>query len=272
MQKFIELGGEKIPSLGFGTFRLGGQDCLDGVTDALEIGYRHIDTAQAYDNEEFVGEAIANSTIDRNEIFLTTKITQENLSKDKFLPSLEKSLKKLKVDFVDLLLIHWPSDDKSNYSAIQELKIAQDKGYAKLIGVSNFTLRQLKAAKEQANIFCNQVEYHPYLCQDKILDLLRENNMMLTSYSPLGVGRILKDDTIISLAGKYDHTPAQVVLRWHIQQENVSAIPKASNKEHRKSNFGIFDFELNDEDMKKIFSLDRNERFVNPSWSPEWDK
>lgn len=272
MQKHIKIGKEKIPALGFGTFRLGGQDCLDGAADALDIGYRHLDTAQMYKNEEFVGEAIERSGIQRDEIFLTTKVTPDNMAKEKFIPSVEESLKKLRTDHVDLLLIHWPSHDEANKEAIHELTLAKEKGYARLIGVSNFTLRQLKSAKELAEISCNQVEYHPYLGQEKILSFIHENNMFLTAYSPLGVGKILKDEIIISLSEKYGHSPAQIVLRWHIQQENVAAIPKASDRKHRKDNFEIFDFELSDDDMQTIFDLDQKNRIVNPPWSPEWDE
>lgn len=271
MQKFTEIKDEKVPSLGFGTFRLGGMDCLDGVADALDIGYRHIDTAQMYNNEEYVGEAIKNSAVDRDKIFITTKVHPDNLSKEKFVPSVEKSLQKLALENVDLLLIHWPSDDETNRIAIDELMHAQNKGYTRLIGVSNFTVSQLEKAKSQADIFCDQVEYHPHLAQKKILKFLRENNMMLTSYSPLAVGRLLKDETIESLSEKYDHTPAQIILRWHIQQENVSAIPKASDHKHRKANFEIFDFELSSDDMLLIHSLDQKKRYVDPSFGPEWD-
>lgn len=271
MQTYVKIRSVKIPALGFGTFRLQGNDCLEGVLDALSIGYRHIDTAQMYKNEEEVGKAIKNSPVPRNEIFLTTKVTPGNFSKENFLPSVESCLKKLQLDSVDLLLLHWPSDDESNKIAVEELSKAQQKGYAKLIGVSNFNHRQTEAALKQADIICNQVEYHPYLGQRKILKYIREYDMMLTAYSPLGVGKILSDNLILSLAEKYNKTPAQIVLRWFMQQENVSAIPKASDRKHREANFNIFDFELSGEDMDKIFALDKGDRIVNPSWAPKWD-
>jgi len=272
MQKYIEIRSEKIPALGFGTFRLQGNDCIEGVEDALNIGYRHIDTAQMYKNEEEVGAAINKSPLKREEIFLTTKVTPGNFSKEKFLPSVEECLKKLKTDFVDLLLLHWPSDDEANKIAVEQLALAQKKGYARLIGVSNFNHRQSETARKHADIICNQVEYHPYLGQQKILDYVRKHDMMLTAYSPLGVGKILNDAIILSLAEKYAHTPAQIVLRWFIQQKNVSAIPKASSKKHREANYKIFDFEISDEDMNKIFALDKGDRIVNPSWAPKWDE
>jgi len=155
MQKYNEIGSEKVPALGYGTFRLAGNECTEGVADALEIGYRHIDTAQMYKNEEETGTAIKNSTVKREDIFLTTKVLPANSAKELFLPSVEESLKKLKVDFVDLLLFHWPGDDEVNKVAVEQLAIAKEKGYTRLIGVSNFTVRQLELAKQQADIFCN---------------------------------------------------------------------------------------------------------------------
>lgn len=275
MQTYIEIRSEKIPALGYGTFLLEGKDCLEGVADALETGYRHIDTAQAYNNETEVGTAIHNSSVKWEEIFLTTKVTPRNFPKDKFISSVEESLKKLKTDYVDLLLLHWPSspaDNARDEIAVEQLALAQQKGYAKLIGVSNFTLAQMEMARSKADIFCNQVEYHPYLAQDKILNYLRSHDMMLTAYSPLGRGKVLNDPLIISLAEKYNRTPAQIVLRWFIQQGNVSAIPKASDKKRRKENFEVFDFELREEDMKNIFALDKKDRLVNPPFSPQWDE
>jgi 2,5-diketo-D-gluconate reductase B len=242
------------------------------VEDALSIGYRHIDTAQAYGNESEVGTAIKSSPVNRDEIFLVTKVTPRNFSKNNFLPSVEESLKKLKVERIDLLLLHWPANSDADKVAVEELALAQEKGYAKLIGVSNFTLKQMEEARKHADIFCNQVEYHAYLAQEKILSYLRAHDMMLTAYRPLADGKILQDSLIISLAEKYKHTPAQIVLRWFIQQKNVSAIPKASDKKHREENFNVFDFELIEEDMKSIFKLERKERMVNPSWSPNWDE
>ena len=271
MQTYIEIRNEKIPALGYGTFLLQGNHCLNGVTDALSIGYRHIDTAQAYKNEEEVGTAIKNSSVNRHDIFITTKVTTGNFSKENFLASVVTSLKKLQVDSVDLILLHWPSDDEVNKAAVEQLVLAHEKGYARLIGVSNFTLAQMEAARNQADIFCNQVEYHPYFAQKKILAYLQSHNMMLTAYRPLADGKILADDLIKSLAQKYNRAAAQIVLRWFLQQKDVSVIPKASDEKHRKENFDVFDFELSEEDMKDISELDAGKRMVNPPWSPKWD-
>ncbi|MBX7045827.1 MAG: aldo/keto reductase [Ignavibacteria bacterium] len=271
MQTYIEIKNKKVPALGFGTFRMQGDDCLKGTAEALSIGYRHIDTAQAYANEEEVGRAIKNSGVNRDEIFLVTKVTPRNFSKNNFLPSVEESLKKLQTERIDLLLLHWPSDDETNKAAIAQLAMAQQKNYTKLVGISNFTLSQMETARKEADIFCNQVEYHPYLTQNKIRSYLEQHNMLLTAYRPLADGKILNDSEVISLSEKYSRTPAQIILRWFIQQNGVSVIPKASDANHRKENFAIFDFELAREDMDKIFGLNKNERLVNPSWSPKWD-
>ncbi|MBN8568141.1 MAG: aldo/keto reductase [Ignavibacteria bacterium] len=271
MQKYIELRSEKIPALGYGTFRLQGNDCITGVEDALKIGYRHIDTAQAYKNEEEVGNAIKNSPLSRDEIFLTTKVTTLNFSKENFIPSVEASLKKLRTDYVDLLLLHWPSDDEVNKIALEQLALSQSKGYAKSIGVSNFTMSQMDSAISQADICCNQVEYHPYFTQEKIKVYLNKHNLMLTAYRPLADGKILSDRHIISLAQKYNRTPAQIVLRWFLEQKDVSVIPKASDEKHRRDNFNIFDFELSEEDVQDISNLNTGTRLVNPPWSPKWD-
>lgn len=271
MQTYIEIGGAKISALGFGTFRLQDKECHEGVADALNIGYRHIDTAQAYANEEFVGEAIKNSSVSSGEIFVTTKVTPRNFSVENFLTSVEESLRKLKMDCVDLLLLHWPSDEEKNKIAVEQLASAKEKGYAKHIGVSNFTISQMETARKQADIICNQVEYHPYFTQNKIRPYLLEHDMMLTAYRPLADGKILSDAVITSLAEKHKHTSAQIVLRWLIQQRNVSAIPKAADRKHRADNFNIFDFELSNDDMESIFALNKNERMVNPAFAPEWD-
>lgn len=274
MQQYVEIGSEKIPALGYGTFLLPEKECIEGVSDALHIGYRHIDTAQAYNNETEVGIAIQSSSVKREEIFLTTKVTPRNFPVEKFIPSVEESLKKLQVDSLDLLLLHWPSspeDDKRDEIAVEQLALAQQKGYTRLVGVSNFTLRQMENARRQADIICNQVEYHPYFAQKKVMNYLIEHNMMLTAYRPLANGKIIADELIISLAEKYNHTPAQIVLRWFLQQKNVSVIPKAANEKNRRDNFNVFNFELSAEDMKSISALDTGKRMVDPPFAPKWD-
>ncbi|UPT67513.1 MAG: aldo/keto reductase [Sphingobacteriales bacterium JAD_PAG50586_3] len=270
--KFISIQNHKIPALGLGTYSINGMECTDAVSNALGQGYRHIDTAQMYGNEAEVGAGIKASPTEREDVFLTTKVLTENFNKRDFMPSVEDSLRKLKLDYVDLLLLHWPGTDEANKLALDLLNTCIDKGYTRMVGVSNFTTRQLQYARNHAPVICNQVEYHPYLSQQKILDDLRAHDMFLTAYRPLVKGAIAEDKTIQQLAEKYRRTAGQIVLRWLVQQPNVAAIPKAASAKNRADNLNIFDFELAKEDMQTIFNLNKNQRFVNPGWAPEWDK
>ena len=268
----LTIRNHKIPALGLGTYSINGMECTDAVSNALDQGYRHIDTAQMYGNEAEVGAGIKASPTEREHVFLTTKVLTENFGKRNFIPSVEDSLRKLKLDYVDLLLLHWPGTDEANKLALDLLLECQNKGYTRLIGVSNFTIRMLEYARNHAPIICNQVEYHPYLSQQKMLEYLGENNMFLTAYRPLLKGAITTDKTLTQLAQKYSRTEGQIVLRWLMQQPNVAAIPKAASATHRANNLKIFDFELSEDDMQTIFALNKNQRFVTPSWSPDWDK
>jgi 2,5-diketo-D-gluconate reductase B len=223
----ITVQNQKIPALGYGTWKLEGKGCVEGVETALEIGYRHIDTAQIYQNEEEVGEAIQNSGIARKDIFLTTKVWMDNVRAGDLQASVNSSLVKLRTDYVDLLLIHWPVKDVTFNEQMQALSDVQNQGLAKLIGVSNFTVAQMKEVADTlgVKIACNQVEYHPFLNQKPVLDFVRSHDMFLTAYSPVARGKVMEDKTIKSLADKYGKTPAQITLRWLVQQEKVAAIP-----------------------------------------------
>ena len=266
----------EIPKLGFGTWRLKDQECVDCIEHAIDTGYRHIDTAQAYGNEEFVGQGIQNAPIDRDDLFVTTKIFRDEFeTKDKAIKSLHESLKKLKTDYVDLTLVHWPFPEYEIEHLIEPLLELQDDGKTRLIGVSNFTTDHMKRAKEFSDnrICINQVEYHPHLNQDAVLNFCRDNGWGMTSYSPLGRGQTLDDSVITNLAEKYAKTTGQIVLGWHLQQDNVLAIPKSSHKGRIAENFDIFDFELSAEDIQSIMNLrSANDRRVNPDFAPEWDK
>jgi diketogulonate reductase-like aldo/keto reductase len=272
----IKLHNIDIPKLGFGTWQIHDEECVNAVGKALQMGYRHIDTAQAYDNEEFVGEGWQKSGIPRDNFFLTTKIFREQFeTKDKAISSLKESLNKLKTDYVDLVLVHWPFPEYEIEQLIEPLMEAQDKGLTRLIGVSNFTVHHMEDAKRISDnrICMNQVEYHPKLNQEPVLDFVRENGWGLTAYSPLGRGTAMEEQAIQDIADKHEKTQAQIILRWLIQQDNVLAIPKSSNEEHMASNFSIFDFELTSEDMETIFKLRHaNDRQVNPDFAPAWDK
>ena len=279
MDYMIDLQGQKMPALGFGTWELKGEDCIRGVHMALDIGYRHIDTAQAYGNEEQVGEGLrmaAKDGITRDKFFLTTKIFRDQFeSEEKALKSVEESLEKLGTDHVDLLLVHWPFAEYSIEQLIAPVMKAQEKGMTKLIGVSNFTTDHMKQAKEISGgkVCVNQVEYHPTLSQKPVLDFVRDNNWALTAYSPLGRGKDLDNQTIKEIADAKGKSPVQICLRWLIQQDRVSCIPKSSSREHIQSNFDIFDFELDESEMKRISALgSQNNRIVDPPFAPDWDE
>lgn len=273
--KFIGLWDSEMPVLGFGTWQLTGKDCTQAVIQALDVGYRHVDTAQVYGNEAEVGEGITQSSTDREKLFLTTKVWRDHFeSQDTAMKSIEESLQKLKTDYVDLLLVHWPFPEYEIEQMLEPLMEAQEKGMTRRIGVSNFTVAQMDQAREYSTgkVCVNQVEYHPGLSQKPVLDYVQEHDMALTAYSPLGRGKNLDDKKLGEIAQAHDKSPAQISLRWAIQQNRVAAIPKASSKEHIESNFDIFDFELSDEEMKTISGLARDDgRLVSPDWAPEWD-
>jgi diketogulonate reductase-like aldo/keto reductase len=249
--------GEKVPSLGLGTYRLSGEKCTTAVERALSLGYRHIDTAQMYRNEDEVGRGLSNSGVDREEVFLVTKVWPSDFSHDDVIRATRESLRKLGTDYVDLLLMHWPSPDVSLRETLGAMRQLQEEGSIKHIGVSNFPAQMLKEAAGYAEVFCNQVEYHPYKAQDKLLKQAREMDYLLTAYRPISRGEILDDQTLLEIGEAHGKTPAQVALRWLIQQEKVAAIPKAASEEHLKSNWDVFDFGLSDEEMKRIFELSR---------------
>lgn len=263
----------EVPALGFGTWRLRNEACRKAIIHALEIGYRHIDTAQAYDNEQDIGLALEEAGISRDEVFLTTKISPDNLSGEQVLKSFEESLEKLKTDYTDLILIHWPSTNGIPLEeTLEAMKLLKADGKTRSVGVSNFTPKLLKETLAVANITCNQVEYHPFLGQRKLLKLSHKHDLMLTAYCPLAKGGIANDPTLQKIGRKYNKTPAQVTLRWLIQQENVVAIPKAADPEHRASNFNIFDFNLTEDEMDMIFALEKGKRLIDPAFAPKWDK
>ncbi|WP_158828022.1 aldo/keto reductase [Mucilaginibacter lacusdianchii] len=260
---FIDQNNIQIPALGFGTYQLRDKACVESTERALRVGYRHLDTAEFYHNEAEVGKAMRNSQLDRKEIFLTTKVWPTNITKAKFMPSVEESLRQLNQDYVDLLLIHWPADDENvNRAAVDLLAECLHKQYARLIGVSNFSITQLEQALKQAPIVCNQVEYHPYYSQTDMLDYVNAHEMFVTAYSPLGQGNVVTDNTLKDIAANYNKSVSQVVLRWLLQQPNVSVIPKAASEKHQRENLDIFDFELNAEDMEQIFALsEKNKKY-----------
>lgn len=264
-----------IPKLGLGTWMLRDADCVQAVRYALDAGYRHIDTAQIYENEEAVGEGMKQSGVGRVDVFLTTKIWRDNVSAGRMAASLDESLRKLQTDYVDMLLIHWPVEDVPFDEQMHALQRLQEKGKARLIGVSNFTTRHLSECVEKigAPLSTNQVEYHPYLSQKPVLDFLNRHDMFLTAYSPLGRSKLSGDTTLRAIASQHQKSVGQVILRWHMQQPEVVAIPKSGTPAHIAANIDIFDFELSDEEMQTITQLtEHQQRLINPDFSPHWDE
>jgi 2,5-diketo-D-gluconate reductase B len=267
----VTVHGEEVPALGYGTWMLEGSDCRTGVERALGLGYRHIDTAQIYGNEAEVGEALQAATVDRGDIFLTTKVWNDNLAHDDVIRSTEESLRKLRTDYVDLLLIHWPVRLDILEESLSAMGSLRDGGKVRHIGVSNFVPSQVERALDHTPIFCNQVEYHPYLSQDALRQLAGKHGFMLTAYSPLARGEILRDPVLGGIAEAHGKSPAQVVLRWLVDQDHVSAIPKATSPEHIQANIDIFDFDLSDEERDRIADLDRGGRVIDP-FHLDWER
>lgn len=258
----ITVQGESVPALGFGTWPLTGEACVRGVEHALALGYRHIDTAQGYRNEAEVGQGIRNSKVSREEIFLVTKVRPQNFIHTKTISSTHESLRLLGTEYVDLMLLHWPNVDVPLGETLGALRELQNAGSIRHIGVSNFSPALVEEARQHATIFCNQVEYHPYYPQDDLLAQARELDYLFTAYSPLARGKVLEDPALQAIGAAHGKTPAQVVLRWSIQQ-NVATIPKAGSDEHRRANFDIFDFELSDNEMQTIHDLRANRHGVH---------
>jgi 2,5-diketo-D-gluconate reductase B len=267
----VDVQGVQIPKLGFGTWQITGEDCVVAVRDALELGYRHVDTARMYGNETEVGQGLHDSGLNRDEVFLTTKIWRSDLRAKDVHQELEESLRELRTEYVDLLLIHWPNRDIPLAETLGSMLAERDAGRARHIGVANFPSKLLRQAVELAPILCDQVEYHPYLGQPEVLALARERDVLVTAYSPLAQGQALREPVLREIAAAHGVSAGQVVLRWLLDQPNVAAIPKASSHEHRASNLDVFGFELSDEERGAIAGLQRGGRMIDPSWGPDWD-
>ncbi|WP_440975013.1 2,5-didehydrogluconate reductase DkgB [Pseudoxanthomonas winnipegensis] len=265
-----------IPSFGVGTFRLTGQTVIDSVRNALELGYRHIDTAQIYGNEAEVGQAIAESGVARDALFLTTKIWVDHYARDKLIPSLRQSLDKLRTDRVDLTLIHWPAPGNGVALAEFMTALAEAKalGLTRQIGVSNFNIaltREAIAAVGEGEIATNQIELSPYLQSRKLTAFLQEQGIAVTSYMTLAYGKVLKDPVLMRIADKHQATVAQVALAWALQLD-YAVIPSSTRRENLASNLLARDLRLDADDMAQIATLERNGREVDPAGlAPAWD-
>lgn len=272
--KTIDLHGVAVPALGFGTWRLNGATCRRAVGEALDAGYRHIDTAAMYGNEDAVGAAIADSGLPREALFVTTKLWMDDLAADRVADAAARSLDRLGLDHVDLLLIHWPSAEVPLAGTLGAMASVQRAGRARLIGVSNFPadLLDRAAAESLLPIACDQVEYHPFLGQRAVLAAARRIGAMVTAYCPLARGRVLDHPVLAEIGRRHGKSAIQVALRWLVQQDRVAAIPKATAPERIRANFDIWDFALDAGETARIDGLaGAGQRFIDPAWAPDWD-
>jgi len=271
----VDANGANIPAIGLGTWTLTGKAATRLVADAIRSGYRHVDTATMYDNEEAVGAGLRASGVSRDEIFLTTKVWPSDIADGDLQRSVAASLKRLQVDRLDLALIHWPSGTIPLAESIRALNEVKDRGLARHIGVSNFTVAHVDEAVALSRhpLACNQIEYHPFLNQDRVLAACRGHGMAVVSYCPLARGaELFPEPAVTAAAERHGRTPAQIVLRWQVQQEGVVAIPRSSNAERIAQNLRVFDFALEAGEMAALNALRaRQHRICDFDFSPEWD-
>jgi 2,5-diketo-D-gluconate reductase B len=262
-----------IPTLGLGTWQMDGETAREAVADALALGYRHIDTARMYGNEREVGAGLRDAGVPRDEVWVTTKVWHDDLEPDRLRRSAEASLADLAVDQVDLLLVHWPNPTVALGDTLAALHRARQDGLTRHIGVSNFPSVLLREALSEFPIYCDQVEYHPYLSQRPLLDVAHAHGLVVTAHSPLGGGALLRDPVIGEIAELRGCTPAQVILRWLLDQTGVAAVPKAATHANRVANLAALDMPaLTYRERATIDALARGRRFVKPSFAPAWDK
>jgi 2,5-diketo-D-gluconate reductase B len=265
--------GAEMPAIGFGTSSLG--NCGEIVATALALGYRHIDTAWKYGTERGVGEGMRASRVPRRDIFLTTKVSHEYLRRDDFARSVDDSLRNLGVDYVDLLLVHWPNPEIPLSEPIAALAKAKQQGLARHIGVANFNIALLDEAIRLCPepLATLQAEYHAHLDQRKLAQACRERGLILTAYCPLGRGRLLRDPVLADIAAHKGRPLAQIALRWLVQQGNIAPIPRSSNPKRMAENLAVFDFTLTDDEMRRISALARRDgRIADPvGRAPAWD-
>lgn len=270
----VTANGARIPAIGLGTWELRGAQCADIVQAGLALGYRHVDTAQAYGNEREVGAAIRASGVPRGDIFLTTKVWYDRLAPGELEASAEESLARLGTDYVDLLLIHWPNPAIPLADSLAALARVKQRGLARHIGISNFTVALIEEAVRLCPepLVTNQVEYHPFLDASRVMAACRRHGLSLTAYCPLARGRVVGDPVIEEIAARHGKTAGQVALRWLVQQSGVIAIPRTSSTARLAENLDVFDFTLTDAEMAAIAGLARPDgRVVQVSWAPDWD-
>lgn len=265
----------KMPAMGLGTFRLKGEPLLATLNTGLALGYRHIDTAQIYDNESEVGEVLATTSVPRSDIYLTTKVWTSEFAEGKLIPSLKTSLEKLRTDYLDLALIHWPSPNNEVPMAVylEQLAEAKSLGLTREIGVSNFTVTQLKEAIEilgPGAIAHQQVEIHPLLQNRKVVEFCQEQGIAITAYMPLAYGKVLSEPILMEIGKYHKVSAAQVSLAWLLAQ-GMTVIPSSTKREHQAANLAALEVSLSSEEMAQIATLERGERCADPDFAPAWD-
>jgi diketogulonate reductase-like aldo/keto reductase len=270
----VEANGAHIPAIGLGTWQLRDETCVEAIQAGIAAGYRHVDTAAMYENEEAVGEGLRATRLGRDEVFVTTKVWYTEIGPGQLERSAESSLKRLGRDQVDLLLIHWPSADVPVREAVKALANAKKRGLARHIGISNFSPKRVEEAVAHCDepLVTNQCEYHPYLNQDRVRGAGARHGLSFTSYSPLGRGDLINDAAVQDIARKHGKTAAQVILRWHVQQPGTIAIPRSSKPQRIAENFRVFDFALSVDEMRRLSGLARPDgRIVSPAWALPFD-
>ena len=273
MQHIVNAQGLNMPKLGLGTWPMLGEECTRAVEQALTLGYRHVDTAAAYNNEDAVGQALANSPTPREQIHVTTKVWWDQLQPDAMRHSMDRSLKALRSEYVDLFMLHWPATDWDLPRTLDTLVSFKEQGLARNIGVANFPLPLLRKVVEElgAPLSAIQVEYHVLLGQNALLNYARQHDLALTAYTPLARNKVSQIPAIRQIAAKHGVLPTQVALKWLLDQPNVAAIPKASSEANQLANLSALDVQLDDEDRALIASLSKCERQVSPDFAPVWD-
>jgi 2,5-diketo-D-gluconate reductase B len=273
MQRLSTRTGLDLPAIGLGTWPMTGSECTQAVRQALDVGYRHIDTATAYENEAAVGQALRDSDVPREQIHLTTKVWWDRLEPNAMRQSLEDSLRALGTEQVDLFHIHWPGKDWDLARSIDTLVALRDEGKARHIGVANFPLGLLRQVVETlgAPLSAIQVEYHVLLSQQPLLDFARSHDLLLTAYTPLARGQAAAQPVIQAIARKHGVLPSQVALKWLLDQDGVAAIPKASSRENQLANLAALTVQLDDEDRAAISGLPKDQRVVSPPFAPDWN-
>jgi 2,5-diketo-D-gluconate reductase B len=270
----LQTQGIRLPRLGLGTFRMQGDPCRAAVESALALGYRHIDTAAMYGNEDAVGAALAGAAIPRQDLHVTTKVWHDSLAPDAIRRSLDTSLAKLRLDHVDLFMVHWPARDMDLPAMFETLLDLRSEGRVRAVGVCNFTLDLLRTVVERvgAPIACNQIEYHVLLDQTPVRSYLANHGIPVVAYCPLAQGTLADHPELAAIGRKHGASPAQVALKWLLDQDGVAAIPKAQRPESQRANLDALKLTLDDDDRRTIAALPKDRRLVNPPFAPAWDQ